>query len=56
MRIGQLVSTPGLQSLDPLARADRHVVEVRIELDGEGSAQAANLVNLQVDVTFPVSP
>lgn len=51
-RIGKLITTPELKSLDPFARADRHVVAVRVELDEQGSRQASNLSNLQVDVVF----
>ncbi len=51
-RIGQMVLTPELSSLDPFAPADRHVVEVRVELDAASSRLAAGLINLQVDVTF----
>ncbi len=50
--IGQMISTPELKAIDPLARADRHVVEVRIELDNNSSQRAADFVNLQVDVIF----
>ena len=50
--VGKMVSAPGLKPVDPFAPADRHVVEVRIELDEEGSRQSASLTNLQVDVTF----
>jgi HlyD family secretion protein len=51
-RIGRMVSTPELRSLDPLASTARHAVEVRIELDQPGSLRAAEFVNLQVDVVF----
>lgn len=52
-RIGQLIATPEMKSLDPFARADRHVVEVIIMLDQRSTKLAAGLVNLQVDVKFP---
>ncbi len=55
-RIGKLVMTPELRSLDPLARTDRHVVEVQVVLDPEGSRQVAGFTNLQVDVTFSTGP
>jgi HlyD family secretion protein len=55
-RIGKLVMTPELKSLDPLARTDRHVVEVRVALDAEASRALAGFTNLQVDVTFPTGP
>jgi len=51
-RVGKMVSAAGLKPIDPLAPSDRHVVEVRVELDAEGSRQAARLTHLQVDVTF----
>lgn len=51
-RVGRLIATPEMKSIDPFARADRHVVEVRIELDRTASRAASALVNLQVDVTF----
>jgi len=52
-RIGRMINAPMLRSVDPFAPADRHVVEVRVELDDEGSRQTAMLSNLQVDVRFP---
>ena len=52
-RIGRMINAPMLRSVDPFAPADRHVVEVRVELDDEGSRQTATLSNLQVDVRFP---
>ncbi|MCG2682089.1 MAG: efflux RND transporter periplasmic adaptor subunit [Planctomycetales bacterium] len=51
--IGRIISTPMLKNVDPFAPADRHVVDVRVELDEEGSRRAAALTNLQVDVRFP---
>jgi len=51
-RIAGMITTPELKSLDPLASADRRVVEVRIRLAGVNSTVAARLVNLQVDVTI----
>jgi HlyD family secretion protein len=52
-RIGRMINSPVLRGVDPFAPADRHVVEVRVELDDEGSRQTATLTNLQVDVRFP---
>lgn len=52
-RVGRMISTPVLKGVDPFAPADRHVVEVRVELDDDASRQAATLSNLQVDVRFP---
>ncbi len=53
LSIGRIISTPVLKNVDPFAPADRHVVDVRVELDEEGSRRAAALTNLQVDVRFP---
>ena len=53
IRVGRMISSPVLKSIDPFAPADRHVVEVRVELDKDGSRQSAALSNLQVDVRFP---
>ncbi len=52
IHVGQSIKSPRLQSIDPYAQADRHVVEVRIELDGPSTVEAAKLVDLQVDVTI----
>lgn len=52
-RIGKMVTTPALKSLDPFARADRHVVAVRIAIDDPRQSEvAAGFTNLQVDVEF----
>lgn len=56
-RIGKTIARPELKSLDPLAQADRHVIEVRVDLDAEGSKVAADFVHLQVEVQFaPFGP
>jgi HlyD family secretion protein len=55
-RIAQMITTPELKSLDPLAMSDRRVVEVIIDLDGTSSRQASRLCNLQVDVTILPGP
>jgi HlyD family secretion protein len=56
-RIGKTISRPELQPLDPLAQADRHVIEVRVDLDAEGSKVAADFIHLQAEVQFaPASP
>jgi HlyD family secretion protein len=54
LHVGRMIASAKLQPLDPFARADRHVVEVRIELlpETELQREAAQLVNLQVDVTI----
>lgn len=51
-RIGKMIASPALKAVDPFAPADRHVAEVRVELDPDSSRQAATLSNLQVDVRF----
>lgn len=51
-RIGKTIARPELRSLDPLAQADRHVIEVRVDLDDEGSKVAADFIHLQVEVQF----
>ena len=52
-RISKIVTTPGLKSLDPFARADRHVVAVRIMIVGKDQSEvAAGFTNLQVDIEF----
>jgi len=51
-RMGQMISTPVLKSVDPFAPTDRHVVEVRVQLDNEAVQQVARFSNLQVDVQF----
>ena len=51
-RVAQTIVTPELRSLDPLAMADRRVVEVVIDLDQDGVSQASRLCNLQVDVNI----
>jgi HlyD family secretion protein len=56
-RIGKTIVRPELRSLDPLAQADRHVIEVRVELDESDSKVAADFIHLQVEVQFaPPSP
>jgi len=54
-RISSLVASPGLSNRNPLAPADRSVVEVRIAIDAKDQAateHAARCVNLQVTVEF----
>jgi len=56
-RIGKTIARPELSPLDPLAPADRHVIEVRVDLDAEGSKVAADYIHLQVEVQFaPATP
>jgi HlyD family secretion protein len=54
-RIGTTVGSPGLTNRNPLAPADRSVVEVRVEIDPadvEATAEAARRVGLQATVEF----
>lgn len=49
--IGRIIMTPDLKPLDPFAKADVRVVEVRIALEpGSDTQVASKLINLQVDV------
>ncbi len=50
IEIGKIIAAPQINTFNPLARADRHVVEVRIELDKESAKEAAKLINLEVEV------
>ena len=50
VQIGRIVNTPELKSLDPFAKADRHVIPIRIEIAADDCAEAAQFVDLQVDV------
>lgn len=55
-QIGGVIGTPGLMNRNPLAPADRSVVEVRIAIDDEEAiAEAAHRVSLQVTVEFDKS-
>ena len=56
-RIGKTIARPELKPMDPMAPADRHVVEVRVDLDPAGSKIAADVIHLQAEVRFaPASP
>lgn len=56
-RIGSLIASPGLANRNPLAPADRSVVEVRIEItDPAAIEHAAKRVGLQVTVEFGEKP
>lgn len=51
--IGRLILGAELKELDPFAKTDVRVVEVKIAIDsGESTAEAAKLVNLQVEVAI----
>ncbi len=55
IRIGRMIVSPGLSNRNPLAPADRSVVEVRIEIDQDPEAAVAHAskhVGLQVTVEF----
>ncbi|HEX6962205.1 MAG TPA: efflux RND transporter periplasmic adaptor subunit [Lacipirellula sp.] len=57
--IGAMVASPGLTNRNPLAPADRSVVEVRVAIDpadAEATAEAARRVGLQVTVEFGEKP
>lgn len=52
-RIGGIIGSPGLANRNPLAPADRSVVEVRVAIvDPAAIAEAARRVGLQVTVEF----
>lgn len=52
-QIGGIIGSPGLMNRNPLAPADRSVVEVRVQIDEpEAIAEAARRVGLQVTVEF----
>ena len=54
-RLGRLIGSPALRSLNPMARIDPHVVEVVLEIDPENfkaTQEAARLVGLQVTIEF----
>lgn len=53
-RIGSIVATPEMRSLDPFDPADRRVFDVTIELTSESAAHARDLVSAPVDVTIRV--
>ena len=56
-RIGKLIASPGLANRNPLAPADRSVVEVRIELkDPTAIRHAAKRVGLGVTIEFGDKP
>ncbi|MEM8947510.1 MAG: efflux RND transporter periplasmic adaptor subunit [Planctomycetota bacterium] len=56
-RIGNLIASPGLANRNPLAPADRSVVEVRIAISDEAAIKhAAKRVGLQVTVEFGEKP
>ncbi len=52
-RIGGIIGSPGLANRNPLAPADRSVVEVRVAIEDPAAiAEAARRVGLQVTVEF----
>jgi HlyD family secretion protein len=51
-QICQIISAPTLGGLSPSARLKRRVIEVRILLDTKSARQAAEFVDMEVDVTF----
>jgi HlyD family secretion protein len=57
VQIGGIIGSPGLMNRNPLAPADRSVVEVRVQMDDpEAVAEAARRVGLQVTVEFARQP
>jgi HlyD family secretion protein len=54
-QIGGVIGSPGLANRNPLAPADRSVVEVRIALDEAATAETSHRVGLQVTVEFEQS-
>jgi HlyD family secretion protein len=54
-QIGGVIGSPGLANRNPLAPADRSVVEVRIALDEAATEEASHLVGMQVTVEFEES-
>jgi HlyD family secretion protein len=54
-QIGGVIGSPGLANRNPLAPADRSVVEVRIALDENATAETSHRVGLQVTVEFEQS-
>ncbi|MBD15162.1 MAG: hypothetical protein CMJ72_08365 [Planctomycetaceae bacterium] len=58
-KIGRMIAPPGLTSRNPLAPADRSVVEVRIEIDSEANEKAIQEIreefrkqNKQIETTW----
>jgi HlyD family secretion protein len=54
-QIGGVIGSPGLANRNPLAPADRSVVEVRIALDETATSETSHRVGLQVTVEFEQS-
>ena len=50
--MADLVQKNSAFSLDPRQDVDRRVVEVRIRLDPQFQREAAEFINMQVDVTI----
>ena len=50
VQISRIVNTPELKSLNPFAKADRHVISIRIEIAKDDCPVAAQFVDMQVDV------
>lgn len=53
VEIGKVIGRPSLPNPNPLSRQDIRTAEITILLDSESAAQAAELINLQVDVELP---
>jgi HlyD family secretion protein len=52
VQIGRIISSPSLTDRNPYARQDRPVLEVRVEIDEEGSKIASRFVGMEVKVRF----
>ena len=52
VRVGDMVVKNTTFSVDPRQDVDRRVIEVRIRLEPEFQKEAAEYVNMQVDVTI----
>lgn len=52
VKIGLQVGTQDTFSINPLARTNRRVIEVKVELSPEDSQRVSGLTNLQVQVVF----
>jgi HlyD family secretion protein len=55
VEIGRIISSPSLTDTNPFAQQDKHVLEVRIELDPEYTDTASQFVHMQVNVKFDKS-
>ncbi len=54
-RIDRLVGFPQLRATDPLAKTDYRTLPVQVAIDPKDAAEAAHWVQLQVEVTIPLT-